>query len=179
MAGGRVDPPTYMASSKLWEVVTSFFLDPRSQFLDHQRSTPNERSALRHHRVFGCGGQELSEFCHWYERLRWRLAEHESREGLNMKKGMMVLSFQHGNYDRDIPFAKRDCKRINCTARDMPSDSPSPSLSSPEPVLKRSTTSCAATRISFALQCRAIKANSSSVPSREQGSRRGTRLSAS
>ena len=75
-----------MASSKLCEVVTSFCLDPRSQFLDHQRSIPNERSALRHHRVFGCGVQELPEFCQRYERLRWGFAEHESREGLNMKK---------------------------------------------------------------------------------------------
>lgn len=75
-----------MASSKLWEVISNLCLDPRSQFLDHQRSIPNERSALRHHRVFGCGGQELPEFCQRYERLRWGFAEDESREGLNMEK---------------------------------------------------------------------------------------------
>jgi hypothetical protein len=172
---------TYMASSKLREVVASFFLDPRPQSLDHQRSTPNERSALRHHRVFGCGRQKLPEFCQRYEHLRRGFAEHESREGLNMKRkrGIIVHSLQHSNYDGDILFARRDCKRINCTAMDTPSDSPSPSLSSPESVLRRSTASCVATRISFALQRRAIRPNSSSVPSREQGSKRGMRLRAS
>ena len=78
---------TYMASSKLREVVTSFCLDPRTQSLGHQRSTPNERSALRHHRVFGCGIQKLFEFCQRCERLRWGFAEHESGEGLDMKRG--------------------------------------------------------------------------------------------
>lgn len=90
---------TYMASSKLREVVASFFLDPRPQSLDHQRSTPNERSALRHHRVFGCRRQKLPEFCQRYERLRWGFAEHESREGLNMKKKW--------GYNRALPSAQQ------------------------------------------------------------------------
>ena len=75
-------------------------------------------------------------------------------------------------------FAKRESKRINCTARATPSDSSSLS-SSNNSDLRRSISSCAAIMTSFALQWRAIKVNRSSAPSREQGNRRGMRRRAS